>query len=128
MASRQSKLDRLIVVGDKVLIRPCVPNLKTKSGLLLPPGYSQKEEIQHGYIVKTGPGIPIPVLPDEDNEPWKRSTSDPVRYIPLQAKIGDKAVFLLKNAIEILYHDEKYFIVPQHALLLLERDENLDGI
>ena len=116
-------LDRLFVVGDRVLIKPKTLTNKTKSGLFLPPGYKEKEEIQTGFVIKSGPGYPIPV-PGEEDEPWKRS-EDNIKYIPLQAKEGDLAIFLQKGAIEIVYDGEKYFIVPQHSILLLERDEEL---
>jgi co-chaperonin GroES (HSP10) len=121
----EDKLDNLIVVGDKVLIKPCTSKNKTRSGLFLPPGYSEKEEIQNGYVVKVGPGIPIPFLPDEDSEPWKSKNNEKVRYIPLQPIIGDLAIFLLKGSIEILYNNQKYFIVPHYSILLLERDESV---
>ena len=116
-------LDRLFVVGDRVLIKPKTLTNKTKSGLFLPPGYKEKEEIQTGFVIKSGPGYPIPVQGEED-EPWKRS-EDNIKYIPLQAKEGNLAIFLQKGAIEIVYDGEKYFIVPQHSILLLERDEEL---
>jgi len=35
------------------------------------------------------------------------------------------AIFIQKGAIEIVYDGEKYFIVPQSSILLLERDEDL---
>jgi len=117
-------LENLIVVGDKVLIRPFSSKSKTKSGLFLPPGYSEKEEIQHGYVVKVGPGIPIPYLNDEDSEPWKPKKDDRIRYIPLQPMVGDVAIFLLKGSVEILYNEQKYLIVPQYSILLLERDDS----
>jgi chaperonin GroES len=120
----KDKLENLIVVGDKVLIKPSTSKSKTKSGLFLPPGYSEKEEIQHGYVVKVGPGIPIPYLPDDEGEPWKPKKDDRIRYIPLQTMVGDLAIFLLKGSIEIIYNDQKYFIVPQYSILLLERDES----
>jgi len=120
----EDKLGNLIVVGDKVLIKPGSTKSKTKSGLFLPPGYSEKEEIRQGYVVKVGPGIPIPFLPDDDNEPWKPKKDDKVKYIPLQAIVGDLAIFLQKGSIEIVYNDQKYFIVPQHSILLIERDES----
>jgi chaperonin GroES len=119
------KLKNLIVVGDKVLIKPCTSNTKTKSGLFLPPGYSEKEEIKHGYVVKVGPGIPIPYLPDDENEPWKPKKEEKIKYIPLQTLVGDMAIFLLKGSIEITYNDQKYFIVPQYSILLLERDNSI---
>ena len=43
--------------------------------------------------------------------------------MPLQVKPGDLALFLQKNAIEIKYNNEKYYIVPQNAILLVERDD-----
>jgi len=73
--------------------------------------------------VKAGPGYPIPVSHEED-ERWKQQTREfNTRYLPLQAKEGDLAIFLQKGAIEIIYNDEKYLIVSQHSVLLLERDE-----
>ena len=118
------KLDKLIVVGDRVLIKPLKPSDKSKGGLYLPPGYENKEEILSGYVIKVGPGFPIPMPADEADQPWKKA-NDKTQYIPLQAREGDKAIFLQKGAIEIVYHGEKYFIVPQHTILLLERDEAL---
>ena len=80
----------------------------------------EKEKVQQGYIIKTGPGyaIPMPV----DDEPWK-TEEDKVKYIPLQAREGDLAIFLVSGATEIMYENDKYFIVPQGAVLMLEREE-----
>jgi len=117
------KLDKLVVVGDKVLIKPKSFSEKTNSGLYLPPGIQEKEQVRSGYVMKAGPGYPIP-LPSDIDEPWK-NTEDKIKYIPLQAKTGDLAIFLQRDAIEVIYEGEKYFIVPQHAILLLERDEDL---
>ena len=118
--SQDNKLKKLIVIGDRVLIRPAKPNERTDSGLFLPPGVQEKEKVQHGYIIKTGPGYVIPMPPEE--EPWKQD-DEQVKYIPLQAREGDLAIFLLGAATEIAYQGEKYFIVPQSAILMLERDE-----
>lgn len=120
----ENNLENLIVVGDKVLIKPISARIKTKSGLFLPPGYSEKEEIQHGYVVKVGPGIPIPYMNDDDNEPWKPKKDERIRYIPLQPLAGDLAIFMLKGSVEIMYNDQKYLIVPQYSILLLERDKS----
>jgi len=117
-----NKLKKLIVIGDRVLIRPSKADAQTASGLYLPPGVQEKEKVQQGYIIKTGPGyaIPMPV----DDEPW-RSEDDSVKYVPLQAREGDLAIFLLGGATEVMYEGERYFIVPQSAILLLEREEEL---
>jgi len=117
-------VSKLIVVGDRVLIKPKTLAVKSSGGLYLPPGYKEKEEVQSGYIVKTGPGYPIPIPADETDEPWKVS-EEKTRYIPLQAKVGDLAIFMQKGAVEIIFHGEKYFIVPQYSILLLERDEEM---
>lgn len=119
----ENKLKKLIVVGDRVLIKPKKQSEKTDSGLFLPPGVQEKEKIQYGYIMKTGPGYPIP-LPVDDDEPWKEA-DEKIKYIPLQAKVGDLAIFLQKAGYEIMYEGEKYFIVPQSSILMLERDEDL---
>ncbi len=118
-----NKLRKLIVVGDRVLIRPAKQTDKTQSGLYLPPGVQEKEKIQSGYIIKVGPGYPLP-LPADDDEAWK-GKEDQVRYLPLQAQEGDLAIFLQKGAIEVIYENEKYYIVPQASILMLEREEEL---
>lgn len=118
-----NRLKKLIVVGDRVLIRPKKSSDKTQSGLYLPPGVKEKEKVQSGYVIKTGPGYPIP-LPAEEDEPWKDKT-DEIKYIPLQAKEGDLAIFVQNGAVEVNYENEKLYIVPQASILLLERDEEL---
>ena len=120
--TQDNRLKKLIIIGDRVLVRPTRPNERTQTGLYLPPGVQEKEKVQQGYIIKAGPGYAIP-MPSED-EPWK-SHEDQVKYIPLQAKEGDLAIFLSGGATEIMYEGEKYFIVPQSAILMLEREEDL---
>ena len=117
-----NRFKKLVVIGDRVLIKLARPDERTASGLYLPPGVQEKEKVQQGYVIKTGPGyaIPMPV----DDEPWKQ-TDDQVKYVPLQAKEGDLAIFLLSGATEVMYEGEKYFIVPQSAILMLEREEDL---
>lgn len=117
-----NRLKKLIIIGDRVLIRPTKPNERTQTGLYLPPGVQEREKVQQGYILKTGPGYALPALPED--EPWK-AQEDQVKYVPLQAKEGDLAIFLMGGATEIMYEGEKYFIVPQSAILMLERDEEL---
>jgi len=119
----EKDLQKLIVVGDRILIKPKTPQSKTKSGLYLPPGVNENEKVQIGYVLKVGPGYPIPTVNDSD-EPWKNSADEP-KYVPLQPKEGDQAVYLQTSAIEIEFNKEKYIVVPQSAILLLLRDEGL---
>lgn len=118
----ENKFKKLIVIGDRLLIKPLQGDQRTASGLYLPPGVQEKEKVQQGYIIKHGPGyaIPMPV----ENESWKPE-EEQVKYIPLQAREGDLAIFLLSGATEVMYENEKYLIVPQSAILMLEREEDM---
>lgn len=117
-----NRFKKLIVIGDRLLIKPLQSDQKTASGLYLPPGVQEKEKVQQGYVIKHGPGyaIPSPV----ENESWK-AEEEQVKYIPLQAREGDLAIFLLSGATEVMYENEKYFIIPQSAILMLEREEDI---
>lgn len=116
-------LEKIILVGDRVLIKPKTPHDKTKSGLFLPPGVQERESINVGYVVKVGPGYPIPAI-NEMDEPWK-DKSDEVKYVPLQPKEGDEAVYLQKSGWDIEFNQDKFVIVPHSAILMLIRDESL---
>lgn len=113
-------LDKLIVIGDRVLIKPANAAEKTKSGLYLPAGYQEKETIQTGYVLKCGPGYP---LPSSDNDESWNPNRQTANYLPLQVKAGDLAIFMQKAATEIKFNGEKFFIVPQNAILVVERED-----
>lgn len=115
----QTNLDRFVVIGDRVLLKPKALDSQTKSGLYLPPNVKEKESIQSGYVLKTGPGYAV--SPPKQDEPWKESTLDP-DYIPLQAEFGDLAIYIQSHAFELQYEGEKYIVVPHSAILLLIRD------
>jgi co-chaperonin GroES (HSP10) len=114
--------EKIIIVGDRVLVRPEENIGKTNSGLYLPPGIQEKEKVQGGYVIKAGPGYPVG-MPIDDDEPWRDKKS--TRYIPLQAHEGDFALFLRKDAIDVEFEKEKFVIVSQSAILLLFRDDDL---
>jgi co-chaperonin GroES (HSP10) len=111
--------EKFIMVGDRVLIRPRSPMEKTKGGLLLPPSVQENERLQTGYVIKVGPGYPIPIA--DTGEVWKKS--DDVKYVPIQPKVGDLAVYLHSNAYEIEFGDKKYIIISQSSIFMLIRDE-----
>jgi chaperonin GroES len=119
----EKDLDKIIMVGDRVLVRPKNPNQQTSSGLFLPPSAIEKENVQSGYVIKAGPGFPIPALTDDD-EPWKE-VKEEVKYVPLQAHEGDLAVYINKSGIEIEFKNEKYLILPHSAILMLVREDGL---
>ena len=110
----------VIVIGDKVLIRPEEESAKTPSGLYLPQGVAEKEAVGGGYVVNVGPGYPT-AEPTSGGEPWLSREQPGMRYVPLQARAGDYAVFLKRDAIEVEIDGSKYLIVGHSGVLLLIR-------
>lgn len=121
MDERQPIHKRLIVVGDRILIAPDQGDDRTDVGLYLPRWAVEKETVQAGRVVAVGPGIPLPALETMEDEPWKEMTGAP-RHVPVQAQVGDYAIFLRKAAVEVKFEGETYLIVPQGAILLLDRN------
>ncbi|MEZ4898475.1 MAG: co-chaperone GroES family protein [Saprospiraceae bacterium] len=111
---------KIIVIGDRVLIKPTTPAEKTEGGLYLPQGMHKTEELRTGYVIKVGPGYPIPTPPDD--EPWKEP-ADEVKYVPLQPKPGDLAVYIQKNVFQIRFNGDEYVIAPHGAILMVVREE-----
>ena len=98
MESVLRNIDRFVVVGDRVLLKPQEESSRTSSGLYLPAGVAEKERVQSGYVLKIGPGYATST--EIEDEPWKENANK-VKYIPLQAREGDLAIFLRKEAVEI---------------------------
>jgi chaperonin GroES len=118
----------LIVVGDRVLIQVEDGEERTNVGLYLPPTAIDNQAVQGGRIVATGPGLPMPDLSgDSSDEPWRvGERSRDARYVPMQARAGDYALFFRKAAVEITFESDRYLVVPQAAILALVRDADHD--
>ncbi len=117
------KNKRLFVVGDRVLVKTEDGDQRTKVGLYLPPSAIDNQAVQGGEIVSTGPGLALPDLTDQGEEPWRVGGSNrEARYVPMQAQVGDYALFFRKAAVEITFEGEQYLVVPQAAILALVRD------
>lgn len=116
----------LIVVGDRVLVRVVEGEERTNVGLYLPPTAVDNQAVQSGTIVATGPGLPLPAPDAGSDEPWRVSENRQTRFVPMQAKIGDYALFFRKAAVEITFENERYLVVPQAAILALVRDDEFD--
>jgi len=112
---------RLIVVGDRVLIAPEEGEERTNVGLYLPATAVESRQVQGGRIVATGPGTPMTEPAAMDDEPWKIRLPD-VKYLPMQADVGDYALFFRKAAVEITFEGKTYLVVPQAAILVLLRE------
>src|SRR5262245_38048227 len=115
----------LIVVGDRVLVRAEEGEERTNVGLYLPPTAIDNQAVKGGKIVATGPGQPMP-SPDSSSlsdEPWRTPVPD-TRFVPMQARTGDFALFFRKAAVEITFEGDRYLVVPQAAILALVREDH----
>ncbi|HKG92536.1 MAG TPA: co-chaperone GroES family protein [Gemmatimonadaceae bacterium] len=115
---------QIIVVGDRVLVAVEDGEERTKVGLYLPPTAIDSQAVQGGRIVATGPGLPMPDLGDASaDEPWRTgSGARETRYLPMQARAGDYALFFRKAAVEITVENDRFLVVPQAAILALVRE------
>lgn len=112
---------QLIVVGDRVLIEPEEGEERTKVGLYLPASAVDRQSVQGGRVLATGPGTPIGAPTELDEEPWKIGSGE-ARYLPVQARVGDFAIFFRKASVEISFEGKDYLVVPQAAILALVRE------
>ena len=110
----------LILVGDRVLIEPDQDPDKTDTGLYLPQGVKEREKVNAGKIIETGPGYPVPDPSLLNQEPWSKVSKD--KYFPLQAEKGDYCIFLREQGIEVKFERKSYIVIPHSAILVLMRD------
>lgn len=111
---------QLVVVGDRVLIEPEDGEERSSVGLYLPATAVDNQSVRTGRVVATGPGTPISAPTDLDDEPW-RITGGEAKFLPVQAHVGDYAIFFRRAAVEITFEERKYLVVPQAAILVLIR-------
>jgi len=116
----QRKPKELIVVGDRVLIALEAGEERSKVGLYLPPTAVDNQAVQGGRIIATGPGLLMPDPAESSEEPWRTAARE-TRFLPMQARIGDYALFFRRAAVEISFEKETYLVVPQTAILALVR-------
>ena len=112
---------KLIVVGDRVLIAPEEGEDRSHVGLYLPPSAVDAQAVQGGKVLATGPGTPVSAPTEIGEEPWKIASGE-ARYLPVQAQVGDYAIFFRRAAVEITFEGNKYLVVPQAAILTLVRE------
>lgn len=118
-------MSELMVVGDRVLIRPLGGEQMTESGLVLPATVTEKDKVQGGRIIRVGPGYLTANPEYSESEPWKKP-HESVRYLPLQAEVGDFAYFLKREAIELNYKGNEFLVVRHSSILALVRPDSLD--
>src|SRR5207247_10703532 len=93
----------------------------TNVGLHLPATALEGRQVQERRSIATAPGSPMTEPASMDDEPWKIHGPD-VKYLPMQAGIGDYALFFRKAAVELTFEGKRYLVVPQAAILVLVRE------
>lgn len=111
---------RLLVVGDRVLIRPEEGESVTSAGLILPASVADRDQVQTGRVIAVGPGHAVPPPGLELEEEGR--VSEP-RWVGMQARAGDLAVYSRKAAVEIVVEEDRMVVVPHGGLLVLLRSE-----
>ena len=114
---------KLIVVGDRLLVRPEEGDERTNAGLYLPQTAIASRQAAGGWVVSVGPGVPIvnPLAMSEDS--WAEGgEAARAHYLPMQAQEGDYVLFMRKAAVEITFEKRAYLIVPNGAVLVLVRE------
>ena len=113
---------QLLLVGDRVLINPEEGDERTRVGLYLPASAIDSQQVQSGLVIAVGPGDYAPDPSSLDDEPWKTGEVRS-RGRPMQARVGDHAIFFRKAAVEITFEERKYLVVSQAAILVLVRED-----
>jgi co-chaperonin GroES (HSP10) len=113
----------LLLVGDRVLIKLEKPEERTQAGLYLPQTAVDKAPVQTGRVVAVGPGVAIPSIERGDEEPWREQAASG-NYLPLQAQVGDIALYLREQAVDVKIEGDDYVVVPQSAVMVLLRDND----
>jgi hypothetical protein len=106
---QKKRKSKLVVVGDRVLIEPDEGEERTAAGLYVPRWVVEKESVQGGRVIATGPGTPFPDFKEVDDEPW-RPVRREARHIPPQTRVGGYAIFLRKAAVELKFEGKNFFM------------------
>ena len=89
---------KLVPLGDRVVLKQCVAEETTKSGIVIP-GQS-KEKPQQAEVIAVGPGGMV------DG-----------KEVTMQVKVGDKVIYSKYAGNEVKLEDEEYIIVKQNDIL-----------
>ena len=118
---------KLIVVGDRVLVKLEEGEERTNVGLILPATAAESQAVQGGRIVATGTALPMPDLGEHSHVPWRMGTTRrETKFVPMQARVGDYAMFFRKASVELTFEQERFLVVPQSAILALVRHAEND--
>jgi chaperonin GroES len=91
---------KLVPLGDRVVLKQCVAEETTKSGIVIPG--QAKEKPQQAEVVAVGPGGMV------DG-----------KEITMQVKVGDTVIFSKYSGTEIKLEDEEFIVVRQSDILAI---------
>ena len=89
---------KLVPLGDRVVLKQCVAEETTKSGIVIP-GQS-KEKPQQAEVIAVGPGGIVNG-----------------KEVTMQVKPGDKVIYSKYAGNEVKIEGEEYIIVRQNDIL-----------
>ena len=92
----------------------------TDAGLILPASVADQQPVQAGRIVAVGPGVAMAPAGFSFDDDWEKQRAEP-RWVAMQARTGDLAVFFRKAAVEVTVDGQKLAIVSHGAILMLLR-------
>ena len=78
--------NKLIVMGDRLLVRPEDGEERTNAGLYLPATAVSARQAQGGWVVSVSPGTPVASPADLDDAFGESETA---LYVPMQAQEGN---------------------------------------
>lgn len=91
---------KLLPLGDRVVLKQCVAEETTASGIVLPT--SSQEKPQYAEVVEVGPGEVV----DGKN-------------VPMEVKVGDKVIYTRYAGMDVKLDKEEYVIVKQSDILAI---------
>ena len=91
---------KLVPLGDRVVLKQCEAEEKTKSGIIL--AGQAKEKPQEAEVIAVGPGGIV------DG-----------KEVTMQVKVGDKVIFSKYSGTEVKLEDTEYIVVKQSDILAI---------
>lgn len=88
-------------LADRVVVKPEVPDEKTKGGIILPDTAKEKPVV--GSVVAVGPG----------------KKGDDGKIQPMEVKVGDKVLYGKYSGTEVTIKGEEYLIMRESDLFAI---------
>lgn len=91
---------KLLPLGDRVVLKQCVAEETTASGIVLPT--ASQEKPQYAEVMEVGPGEVV------DG-----------KTVPMEVKVGDKVIYTRYAGTDVKLDKEEYVIVKQSDILAI---------